>query len=323
MKCSLLVLLSSTPVPIISPSSTDPSSSSPSLLSIFDERYISTTTTYTRPLTQVVTTESQRSTITKQNQISMTIQVSTDTITSTNPPKTPHTPQSILSSLETRNLELHNTSKDKYIYPEHIQNYPEHNHIITNVSSPFSTTSSTILMPYSSSNIENIHILIIKCYNNPRLRFRESLSKLYTNNESGSGFYNYDLPPITPFLIHLAKLWGVDLLDLDNEIVTLDGEDPSNPPDEYPYYFIKAFQRPYPDHETHFYTFISPHLLHISNATYFHDNITHDIYALPITDVSFLTIPHNLSPLDHLPIQFQQYLHSPNTPIKDIIFSHH
>ena len=149
---------------------------------------------------------------------------------------------------------------------------------------------------------------------------KASERRLYTNNEPGSGFNNYDVAPITPFLIHLAKLWGVDLLDLDNEIVTLDDEDPS---DEYPYNFIKVFQRDYPNELAHFYTFISPHLLHISNANYYHDSLTHDIYALPIPDVSFLTIPHNLSPLDHLPIQFQQYLHSPNTPIKDIIFSHH
>jgi hypothetical protein len=211
-----------------------------------------------------------------------------------------------ISALRTQ---LHNTSTYNYFNPETI-------HIIESVSRPFSTTTSKTLTTISEFTSDNINTIIQEAYHTSRFRFRENIYVRYNGKHWG---LLYDTHEIDPFIIFLASLWGIDFHDPPIDIIHTDPPDITNP---LPTNYLKCIQSPIEPYSAHFYTFISPHLLHLSNAKYFIDNTTQDIYALPIPNVSYITIPHNLSRLKYLPIHFHFLLHCPNIPLKDIIFHH-
>ena len=193
---------------------------------------------------------------------------------------------------------------DNYCHPllTHSHHFPaltHSQHYISSFSSPFSNNASTIHSIPFSYNHDTIIKLILHSFHNPRLSFYNGYTRA---NPQG---FDYDPIPITPFMIDLAKLCGVDLLDKNNDIVEPSDDDDPELNDLFPYGEIKCLVHSSNELGS-FITFFLPHLLHLSNANYFLDNNTNHIYALPIPDVSYITIPHNLSPLSNLQLRFSK-----------------
>jgi hypothetical protein len=178
------------------------------------------------------------------------------------------------------------------------------------VSSPFSITSQPLSYIFKYNFNSSVDVdgttrarLFVRniqsTYEQPLLRHRST-----------------DLIKYTPLLIYFAQLWGITPLpSLDDYI----------PSTFYIHPTIHA--EPYTDkhkpisYAGSFITFIPLHLLNLYCVYLFIDKFTCNIFALPINDISHISLPHDLVPLKYIPIDIYSFLLSPNIPKKDIIFS--
>jgi hypothetical protein len=183
--------------------------------------------------------------------------------------------------------------------------YKEAQEYAVEVSSPFSITSQPLsyIFKYnfnkSIDRTRNFLTSINNTYKQPFLRHTST-----------------DIIKCTPLLIYFAQLW---------QITPLPALDDYIPSTFYVHPTIHA--ELYADkHEPISYagsliTFIPLHLLNIYCVYLFIDKFTYNIFALPINDISHISLPHDLVPLQYIPIDIFSFLFSPNIPKKDIIFS--
>ena len=164
------------------------------------------------------------------------------------------------------------------------------------VSSPFSITSQPLsyIFKYnfnkSIDRTRNFLKSINDTYKQPFLRHRST-----------------DIIKCTPLLIHFAQLWGITPLP------ALDDYIPST--------FYTLHPIIYAEFSGSLITFIPLHLLNLYCVYLFIDKFTYNIFALPINDISHISLQHDLVPLKYIPIDIFSFLFSPNIPKKDIIFS--
>ena len=173
------------------------------------------------------------------------------------------------------------------------------------VSSPFSFTSKTLSYTFKYNSTKSTDITT---------KLRSLIKNIYSTYEKP--FLKHrstDIITCTPLLIYFAQLWEITPLP------TLDDFLPST---FYIHHIMQAGKHEPISYAGSLITFIPLHLLNLYCVYFFIDKFTYNIFALPIHDISYIPLPHNLTPLTCLPLAFYHYLHSPNIPRKDIIFSH-
>ena len=177
--------------------------------------------------------------------------------------------------------------------------------LAVDVSSPFSFTSKTLSYYFKFNSTKSIDITT-------KLRsFIKNINSTY--RQPFLKHTSTDIITCTPLLRYFAQLWEI------NPLPTLDDFLPST---FYIHHTMQAGKHESISYTGSLITFIPLHLLNLYCVHFFIDKLTYNIFALPIHDISYIPLPHNLTLLTCLPLAFYHYLHSPNIPRKDIIFSH-